>query len=123
LIDWDGLAARYAGKREFIARLTATVREAHADEPATLRRAVATGDFDLAAFRAHGVKSMAGNIIAAPVQTAAAEAESAARRRDPSAARLIERLADMLERLLAALAEHDLKGAEIGNGTDRWPRQ
>lgn len=117
LIDWAGLAARYAGKREFIARLTATVREAHADDPATLRRAVASGDFDAAAFRAHSVKSMAGNIMSAPVQAAATEAESAARRRDPSAARLILILADLLDRLLAALAEHDSTGAQTRNGT------
>lgn len=110
LIDWDALTARYAGKQEFIARLTATVRQAHADDPATLRRAVASGDFDAAAFRAHSVKSMAGNIISAPVQTAATEAESAARRRDPSAVRLVLTLADLLDRLLAALADHDPGG-------------
>ena len=104
LVDWDGLAARYAGKQDFIARLAATVRDAHADEPATLRRAAATGDFSAIAFRAHGVKSMAGNIMSTPVQAAAAAAEAAARRNDPSAADLTARLADLLERLLAALA-------------------
>lgn len=115
LIDWAGLAARYAGKQEFIARLAATVREAHADDPATLRRAAANSDFDAAAFRAHSVKSMAGNIMALEVQAAAAAAETAARRRDPSAARLAARLADMLERLLATLAS----GAGERDGTAR----
>ena len=119
LVNWDALTARYAGKQDFIARLTATVRVAHADDPATLRRAAASGDFDAAAFRAHSVKSMAGNIMSTPVQAAAAAAESAARRRDPSAAQLILRLADLLDRLLAALADHDPGGAQTRNGTAR----
>jgi PAS domain S-box-containing protein len=105
VVHWEKLEARYNGKREFIDRLAATIISAHADEPEALRRAAETEDFPAIAFLAHGVKSMAGNIIAVSLQEAAITAENAARLSEPQAVNLALRLAQRLDELFVALAK------------------
>jgi PAS domain S-box-containing protein len=104
-IDWQALESRFGNRPDFIAKLVATVLDSQADTAARLRDAARRGDFDGLAFLAHGLKGLAGNLMADGVRDLAAQAERAARETRPDAAEQALRLADTLNALLAALAE------------------
>jgi PAS domain S-box-containing protein len=102
--DEVALLARYDGREAFVARLATTVLTSHRDTPERLRAAAAAHDLAALGFTAHGLKSMAGNLLASGVQDRARRLEFAARRGDAEAAiALADGLAQATDALLAAL--------------------
>jgi PAS domain S-box-containing protein len=102
-VDWAQLEARFNGKRDFVVRLARTALASHAEAPARLRAAVASGDAMTLAFLAHSLKGLGGNLMAEELRAQAAETEMAVKRGDPAQAELAERLATAAEHLLAEL--------------------
>ncbi len=104
VIDWAKLEARFNGKRDFVDKLVKTAVSSQTDSPAQLRAALANADYKTLAFLSHSLKGMGGNLMAEELHALAARAEAAARGETADALELAERLAQAVERLLAALA-------------------
>jgi HPt (histidine-containing phosphotransfer) domain-containing protein len=102
LVDWAGLEARFRGKLDFVLKLATTLRESHADTGIRLREAAEAGDMTTLANLAHGLRGVAGNLMAAKLQEQAARAETAAREGRSDAQELAGRLADALSEVLEA---------------------
>jgi len=102
--DWAGLEARFGGRCGLVDKLAAAALKGHAAAPEELRAAAARSDFKALAFLAHGIKGMAGNMLAAKAQGIARDAEAAARAGQVDATLLAERLAAAVERMLGEAA-------------------
>ena len=98
-IDLEALARRYAGKPAFVERLLGILRQNIVGMPDKLRAAAAAGDLKELRAIAHGLKSMAGNVLAHRVANCAIAADAAARDGQPEAAALGIELADAIEAL------------------------
>jgi HPt (histidine-containing phosphotransfer) domain-containing protein len=118
-VDWDGLEARFNGKRDFVDKLARTALASQAETPAKLRAAAASGDGKALAFLAHSLKGLGGNLMAEEVRALALDAENAAKGGEAAWSGLAERLARAVERLLAALGRRldgEDKVARTGGG-------
>ena len=96
---------RFSGRRAFVQRLAGITIKNDAETPQRLRALAATGDAQALAFVAHGLKGVAGNLMAQSVYDLALATERAAREESPDQARLAHDLAAATERLLAELVE------------------
>jgi len=99
-IDWPTLLARFGGRREFVAKLLASVREHHVDTPARLREAALAGDREALTFMAHGLKGASGNIEARTLLERAKACEAALRAGNDIATADVESLIAALEAVL-----------------------
>ncbi len=110
LIDRQALLARFEGRLAFISKLATTVLNGNAETPTRLRAAARGGDLAAMTFIAHGLKSVGGNFEARRLQALATRTETAAKPGPSQAPDLAPQLAldlaDMLEALLAELADH-----------------
>jgi len=104
IIDWAGLEARFGGRSGFVDKLAASVLKGHAAAPAELRAAAGRNDLEAMVFLAHGLKGMAGNMLATAAREIAREAEAAARAGEASASLSAERLAAAVEVMLGEAA-------------------
>ncbi|QDF96953.1 hypothetical protein CJ010_10640 [Azoarcus sp. DD4] len=105
LVDWAALISRYPCRQEFLARLAASALDGLRDSVERLRSALESGDLDAVAFVAHGIKSVAGNLMAGEVQDLAARTDAALRKTQADGQALAAQLIDALERLMAELAK------------------
>ncbi|MEO0035926.1 MAG: hypothetical protein RLZZ501_1949, partial [Pseudomonadota bacterium] len=108
-VDWAALSHHYQGREEFIARLAATVCDAHAGTAAALREAGRVGDAAALSALAHKVKGTAGNLHAEPLRRQATEVERLARSGAVPAVELVaaaDGLAEAVAALVAEVAAH-----------------
>jgi len=103
-IDWAAFEARYQGRSWMIERLISTALRSHKDTAAKMRSASAARDFATIAFLAHALKALAGNFSAASLAAHAGETEELAQLSSEEALRRAERLAELVDQLLLALA-------------------
>ena len=120
LIDYPALLARFKGRREFVAKLVASVGENHAGSPAKLRIAARVGDHEALAFITHSLKGVSGNLMATTVFELATAAENATREGKAEATELACQLAGLMEAMLEELArieQGDFDAATQGPAT------
>jgi CheY-like chemotaxis protein/HPt (histidine-containing phosphotransfer) domain-containing protein len=103
-IDWAAFEARYQGRSWMIERLIATALRNHKDTAAKVRSAAAARDFATLAFLAHALKGLAGNFAVATLAALAGETEELAQQANPEALARAERLAELADKLMLALA-------------------
>lgn len=104
LIDHGKLRIRYQYRQDFIDKLLATIAASHADSPAKLRAAAATGDIEAIRFMAHALKGIGGSIEAASLAEQARMTEDCARTTAGAAGRQALKLAEVTEDTLRQLA-------------------
>ncbi|MFO1321133.1 MAG: response regulator [Burkholderiales bacterium] len=102
-LDWEAVAARFKGKREFVQRLARTFIDTHGSSPERIRQAVLAGDLETLAAVAHAVKGIVGNFLLDDLEARARHAEAAAMERHPGVAESAEALAKGIEDLLGQL--------------------
>jgi hypothetical protein len=105
IVDWAGLVARFKGNAAFVERLAAIAVEANRGLPERLRQWSAQCNLTQIAAAAHGLKGLAGELLAGETAGLAAQVQRCARDGSPEAAGLALELADALERLLRVLGE------------------
>jgi two-component system sensor histidine kinase/response regulator len=104
LVDWVALEAHYSFRPGLVQKLLKSAITSFSDKSKQLRVALDQNDVIQIAFLAHGIKGLAGNLKAGPVQQQAStvEREAKAQELNPTT---VGRLADMLEELVVVLAE------------------
>ncbi|MEW5769098.1 MAG: Hpt domain-containing protein [Pseudomonadota bacterium] len=102
-IDWRALLAQFQDREAFVRKLADSVLVAHAETPARLRAAAASGDHETLAFLAHTLKGVGGNMKAAHVQTLATQTERDARTGHADTGASAAHLAEAVDAMLAAL--------------------
>ena len=103
-IDWTAFEARYQGRSWMIGRLIATALRSHKDTAAKMRGAAAARDFATLAFLAHALKGLASNFAVAPLAAHASDTEELAQQGNDEAIARAERLAELVDKLMVALA-------------------
>jgi CheY-like chemotaxis protein len=106
-IDWPTLLARFNGRREFVEKLAASVRQHHTETPAKLRAAARQGDREALTFMAHSLKGISGNLEAHRLHELAKAFEATMRAGEDLAAESVDTLAEALEAVLAELKHPD----------------
>jgi HPt (histidine-containing phosphotransfer) domain-containing protein len=79
--------------------------DSSADKPAAIRLAITDHDLQALGRLAHGLKGVAGNLMAHELANLAARTESAATRQEKDALELGAALADMLDRALSEIRD------------------
>jgi PAS domain S-box-containing protein len=102
-IDWQALLARFEGRRDFVAKLAASVLAHHADTAARLRQAADRGDRETVAFLAHGLKGVAGNFEARRLAALAKRTEAAVKDGQDNALELAGTLAQAMDAFIGEL--------------------
>jgi signal transduction histidine kinase/DNA-binding response OmpR family regulator len=105
-VDFAKLEARYQTKPAFIDKLLLTVEADNQGKAAQLRQLAAANDLPALASLAHGLKGMAGSIMANALLEQARAVELAAREGSSDAAQQASALADALEAMLAEIAAY-----------------
>jgi PAS domain S-box-containing protein len=103
MVDWSALTANFDGKKTFVRKLAATMRQSHANSPAKLRDAAHRKDWASLAFMAHGLKGSGGHFMDDMTRQLTKKAETAAREGHADSSALAEQLADSVEIMLAEL--------------------
>jgi HPt (histidine-containing phosphotransfer) domain-containing protein len=106
MIDWKQLEQRYADRPAFIPKLLGVMLQAHAEAPARIRAAVASGDMDQLGFLAHTAKGTGGSVFAIELQAQARVTEAAAHSANPDATAHGEHLAAAFDAALTEIREY-----------------
>jgi hypothetical protein len=106
MVDWIQLEQRYADRPAFIPKLLGVMLTAHAEAPARIRAAAASGDMDQLAFLAHTAKGTGGTVFALKVEAQAKVTEAAARSANPDAIAHGEHLAAAFDATLTEIREY-----------------
>jgi len=126
LLDFSKLEARYKNKPAFIDKLLGTVQHELQSDAAGLRQIAAGKDFSQLAVLAHGLKGMAGSIMADGLLKQARATELAARDGSDDAAHQALALADALDQLFVAIDAYLVQRRSVsdgGNGVSDGPRE
>lgn len=102
-IDWSGLEARYARNPAFIPQLLRVFVNSNSGLPLQLRSALQQQDLRTLAGLIHGLKGMAGSIMANDLLELARNAELSVKQQTPEMASLATSLAQYLEQTLDAI--------------------
>ena len=103
LLDWESLVVQYPGKEAFALHLLKRFREAYSDAPVQLRDLAVRGDLEGLTALAHGIRGVAGFIMARELTALAAGVEAAAVGGAPETAALAEAMAAHVTRVLAEI--------------------
>jgi CheY-like chemotaxis protein len=106
MLDWEQLGRRYADRPDFIPKLLGITLKAHAEAPALIRAAAASGDMEQLAIIAHTAKGTGGNVLAQALQVQAQVTETAVRAESPDAIAHAEQLATTFDAVLAEIREY-----------------
>ena len=106
MIDWKQLEQRYADRPAFIPKLLGVMLQAHAEAPARIRAAVASGDMDQLGFLAHTAKGTAGSVFSLELQAQAKVTEAAVHSSNPDAIAHGEHLAAAFDAALTEIREY-----------------
>jgi response regulator RpfG family c-di-GMP phosphodiesterase len=107
-IDWSALFARFNGRRDFIKRLTTSMRDHNVETPVKLRAAARQGDSTALAFMVHSLKGLSGNLSAHRLHELSTSVDATIRDCPEITAEMgltIEKLALTLEAVLAELLD------------------
>jgi CheY-like chemotaxis protein/anti-sigma regulatory factor (Ser/Thr protein kinase) len=106
MLDWEQFGRRYADRPDFIPKLLGITLKTHAEAPALIRAAAASGDMEQLFFLAHTAKGTGGNVLAQALQVQAQVTETAARAASPDAIAHAEQLAATFDAVLAEIREY-----------------
>jgi PAS domain S-box-containing protein len=106
MVDWIQLEQRYADRPAFIPKLLGVMLTAHAEAPARIRAAAASGDMDQLAFLAHTAKGTGGTVFALKLQAQAQVTVATARASGPDAIAHGEHLAAAFDATLTEIREY-----------------
>lgn len=95
---------RMMNKTALYERVLRQFHQRFRDEARHIRAALAAGDLESAARRAHGAKGLAGSIGAGELQAAAGDLETAIRHGSDYLAARLDRFADTLQVVIAGIA-------------------
>ncbi len=106
MIDWKQLEHRYADRPAFIHKLLGVLLKTHAEAPALMRAAAASGDMEKLIFLAHTAKGTGGNVFAHALPVQAQVTETTAREASPDAIAHAELLAATFDAVLAEIRDY-----------------
>ncbi len=109
-LDWPALALQYPGKESFALHLLERFREIYGDAPRRLREMAREGQWQELAELAHGIRGVAGFIMARALVSLAGEVEEAIRAGTPEIGALVQTLADRTGCVLDEIASR--RGAQ-----------